>query len=76
MSETIEKPNTFSADIRELIVDKEMEVIDAVIFWCEMNNVEVEYAAAMIKRDPYILSQIQVEAEDLNFLKKGARLPI
>ena len=53
-----------------------MEFIDAVIQWCDMNNTEVEYAAALIKRDPYILSNIQVEAEDLNFLKKCARLPI
>lgn len=53
-----------------------MEYIDAVVYWCEKNNVEVEYAAALIKKDSVILSQIQTEAENLNILKKTAKLPI
>jgi hypothetical protein len=38
--------------------------------------VEVEYAAALIKKDPVFKSKIEVEAENLNILKKGARLPV
>ena len=53
-----------------------MEYIDAVIHWCEKNKVEVEYAAALIKKEPAIKAKIQVEAENLNVLKRGARLPI
>lgn len=74
--EQLPKTATFSADVRKLIEEKKMEYIDAVVHWCETNNLEVEYAAGLIKRDPYIMSRIQMEAEDLNYLKKSARLPL
>ena len=74
--EVMPKTTNFSADVRKLIDEKKMEYIDAVVHWCELNNLEIEYAASLIKRDPYIMSRIQMEAEDLNYLKKGARLPI
>lgn len=76
MSPSLSKTASFSADVRHLIDEKKMEYIDAVVHWCEQNSFEVEYAAALIKRDPYIMSRIQMEAEDLNYLKKGARLPV
>lgn len=66
----------FSQDIRTICQDKSMEYIDAVIYWCEINNIEVEYAAQLIKKDLVILSEIQIEAENLNILKKTAKLPI
>lgn len=70
------KPGSFSVEVRKLIQEKNMECIDAVIHWCTLNNLEVEYAASLIKRDPLIMSRIQTEAEDLHFLKKSARLPV
>ena len=70
------KPGSFSVEVRKLIQEKNMECIDAVIHWCTLNNLEVEYAANLIKRDPLIMSCIQTEAEDLHFLKKSARLPV
>jgi hypothetical protein len=68
--------NTFIEDIENLCRTKNMEYIDAVLMWCESNKIEVEYIAGLIKKDPVMKSKIQVEAENLNVLKKGARLPI
>jgi hypothetical protein len=69
--------NTFFVqEIETLCQTKSIEYIDAVVYWCEKNNVEVEYAAALIKKDPVFKSKIEVEAENLNILKKGARLPV
>lgn len=70
------KLSDFSTEVRKLIDDKQMEYIDAVILWCEINKLEIEYAASFIKLDPFIMSRIQMEAEDLHFLKKSARLPV
>jgi hypothetical protein len=67
---------TFSADVRKLCGEKGMEYIDAVVHWCDLNNVEVEFAATLIKKDPMMKSMIQIEAENLNILKKTAKLPI
>lgn len=66
----------FSQEIRTICQEKSMEYIDAVVYWCEKNGVEVEYAAALIKKDSVIMSEIQTEAENLNILKKTAKLPV
>lgn len=66
----------FINEIEHLCKTKNLEYIDAVIHWCEKNKIEVEYIANIIKKDPVFKSKIQAEAENLNVLKRGARLPI
>lgn len=68
--------NTFMEEIEHLCVSKKIEYIEAVVIWCESNNFEVEFAADLIKKNPLIKSKIQIEAENLNFLKRPARLPL
>lgn len=70
------KNSSFVEEIEILCRDKNIEYIDAIVFWCEKNNLEIETAAYWIKKDPVMRLKIQVEAENLNILKKGARLPI
>jgi hypothetical protein len=68
--------NNFIEEIENLHLTKNMEYIEAVIHWCDTNKIEVEYIANLIKKDPAIKAKIQNEAENLNILKRGARLPI
>jgi hypothetical protein len=70
------KNSSFVEEIEVLCKDKNIEYIDAIVFWCEKNNLEVETAAYWIKKDPAMKSKVQAEAENLNILKRGARLPI
>lgn len=70
------KNSNFVEEIEVLCKDKNIEYIDAIVFWCEKNNLEVETAAYWIKKDPAMKSKVQAEAENLNILKRGARLPI
>jgi hypothetical protein len=74
--ESLSKPARFSSDVYKLIKEKDMNYIDAVVHWCDVNMVDVELAASLIKRDPNLLCEIQLDAESLNYLKKTARLPI
>ena len=67
--------NKFVEEVEKLCKSKNIEYIDAVVLWCEKNNLEVETAAYWIKRDPTMKAKIQAEAENLNVLKRGARLP-
>lgn len=67
---------SFSQQIEFLCEEKRMEYIDAVVLWCDMNGVEVEYAANLIKKNQVLRLKIQKEAENLNIIKKTARLPI
>ena len=70
------KSSSFVDEIEKLCFEKDIEYIDAVVYWCEKNKLEIETAAYWIKKDPVMRAKIQVEAENLNILKKGARLPI
>lgn len=70
------KLKSFSSDIYAMIKEKDIDFIDAVVHWCELNRVEVELAAALVKTDPNLMFEIQVDAESLNYLKKTARLPV
>lgn len=70
------KNSNFVEEIEILCRTKNIEYIDAIVFWCEKNKLEIETAAYWIKKDPVMKSKVQVEAENLNILKRGARLPI
>ena len=72
----IQNNNTFVNDIEKLCNTKNIEYIDAVIMWCTTNKIEIEYIANLIKKDPVLKSKIQLEAENLNILKRSARLPV
>ena len=62
--------------IENLRSSKNIDYIDAVVLLCETNKIEIEFIASLIKKDPAMKSKLQVEAENLNILKRGARLPI
>lgn len=68
--------NNFVEEIEILCREKNIEYIDAIVMWCQKNNLEVETAAYWVKKDPSMKMKLQAEAENLNILKKGARLPI
>ena len=53
-----------------------VDYIDAVVFYCEKHNIEVETAASVIKSNPKFKLKLQCSAEDLNFMPKRAKLPI
>ncbi len=57
-------------------VDKRIPYMEAVVWYCEQNNMEVEVAAKLL--NAIIKAKIEAEAVDLNFLTtpKGSKLPI
>ena len=67
---------TFASDIESICKEKKLDYIDAVVLWCESKQLDVEYAAALIKKEAVIKSKIQVEAENMNIIKRSAVLPL
>lgn len=71
------KFTTFFTDVDKLCEELDMDYIDAILHWCEKHDFEIESVAGAIKANSVLLSKLQMQAENLNFLKKtGARLPI
>jgi hypothetical protein len=60
----------FSMEIEELVYMKDIPYIDAVIEYCEMTGFEIETAAKLVSG--VLKSKIQIEAEDLHFIKKAS----
>jgi len=67
----------FAKEIEKISSSKSISFFEAVVLYCEVNNIEVETAASIIKQSTFLKTKIQHEAEDLRLMKKtGARLPI
>jgi hypothetical protein len=61
--------------IEKLVCEKKMEYIDAIVYYCEQNNMELETAAKLIKQNQKLKAKIRAEAEDLHYLPKITKLP-
>jgi len=64
----------FSNIIENVVIEKRISYMDAVCWWCEKNEMEIEVAAKLL--NTVIKGKLEVEAQDLNYLAKSARLPI
>ncbi len=65
-------PSRFAQEIEGLVQKNEdMSYIDAIIHFCEMNNIDVESVPKLISKP--LKEKIKYEAMELNFLKKTSR---
>lgn len=70
-------PEKFSEEIEEIVYDLDVSYMEAVVLYCEKNDIEIETVSALIKKNASLKNHIQLEAEDLNMVNtKTARLPI
>lgn len=69
-------PTDFMLQIDKIAEDNRLSYIDAVLFFCEKNGVEIETAAALIKGSAKMKAKVQLDAEDQNFLPKTRTLPL
>ena len=60
----------------EKIRSNGVDYMDAVLHYCEKNEVEIESVAKYIKKNVVLKAKLQEEAEELNYLQKTSRLPI
>ena len=70
-------PSKFAENIESLVLNnKDMNYIDAIVHFCEQNNIDVESVPKLISKP--LKEKIKYEAQELNFLKRSSRakLPI
>lgn len=67
----------FCMEIESIVKEKKAEYHEAVLLYCETHNIEIETAATLIRQNSTLKAKIQIEAENINMVKKtAARLPI
>jgi hypothetical protein len=65
-------PAKFAQQIEELVqINEEMNYIDAILYFCEQNGIDVESIPKLISKP--LKEKIKYEAMELNFLKKTSR---
>ena len=65
-------PSRFAQEIEKVVkYNSEMNYIDAIIFFCEENNIDLESVPKLISKP--LKEKIKYEAMELNFLKKTSR---
>lgn len=64
----------FSDTINEIAEKLSMTRMDAIIHHCEQTGMEVDVASTLVSSA--LKSKIREEAQELNLLKKTARLPV
>lgn len=71
---TKEEKNHFSTIIIHRAERYRIDCMDALITYCEENNLEVESAASLVNEA--LKSRIEEEAQLLNYIPRSAKLPL
>ena len=61
----------FAEDIEAIVLNKNMNYIDAIVLYCEENNIEIESVNKLISKP--LKDKIKFVATELNYLKKTTR---
>jgi hypothetical protein len=66
--------NEFSLYIEERVLREKIGHMDAVIKYCDEIDIDVESVAKLINQS--LKEKIQLEAEEQNYMRKRAQLPL
>ena len=65
-------PSRFTQEIENVVTNNSnMSYIDAVVYFCEKNSIDVESVSKLISKP--LKEKLKYEAQELNFLKKSSR---
>ena len=64
----------FSMKIAEMAEESNLTIMDAIVGYCEKTGMEIDVASTLVSSA--LKSKLREEAQELNLLKKSARLPI
>ena len=69
-------PQKFAMEIEKIVANDELNYIDAILHYCENNNLEVESITKLISKP--LKERLKWDATRLNFMKRTSRakLPI
>ena len=71
----IETPNKFALIIENMVKEKKIRYIDAILEYCKDNEIDPSNTKSMINKN--LKEKIAYEAQNLNMLKeKVAKLPL
>ena len=67
-------PKTFTTEIENIVKDKKLTHMAAVLWYCEKEGLEPDTINSLISKG--LKEKIEANARELNFLPRQAQLPI
>lgn len=69
-------PSKFSIEIEKIVSQQKCNYIDAILLFCEENNLEIESVTKLISKS--LKERLKYDAINLNFMKRNskAKLPV
>lgn len=61
----------FSQDVEKIAHDNSMNYIDAIVHYCEKNEIEIESVSKLISKP--LKEKLKYDAQKLNYMKKTSR---
>jgi len=69
--------NNVIKEIEKLVKANGISYIDGIVHYASVSGIEIEVLAEIVSKNDVIKSQLEIEAENLNLIKKKtSRLPI
>ena len=63
--------DTFAEEIEKLVLETNLNYIDAIVLYCERNGLEVESVSKLIFKP--LKEKLRYDATELNYLKRTSR---
>ena len=70
----LNSPKTFTLEIENIVKDKNLTHMEAVLWYCQKEGIEPDTVGSLISKG--LKQKIEANARELNFLPKQAQLPI
>ena len=64
-------PSKFAMEIERIVANEEMNYIDAICYYCDINNLEIESVTKLVSKP--LKEKLKYDAQELNFMKKTSR---
>ena len=64
-------PSKFALEIEKIVAEEDMNYIDSICHYCEINGLEVDSIAKLISKP--LKERLKWDATRLNFMKKTSR---
>ena len=67
-------PKTFTLEIENIVKNKEISHMEAVLWYCDKEGIEPDTVNSLISKG--LKEKIEANARELNFLPRQAQLPV
>ena len=64
-------PSKFAMEIERIVANEDMNYIDAICYYCDINNLEIESVTKLVSKP--LKEKLKYDAQELNFMKKTSR---